>query len=403
MTEPQPYSAKTVYWLLAVGILSFAGAAWFIIYSEGDAGAAKANAYSYSAIGHRALVDSLREIGVPVLVSRANSAEKAGDESLLVVAEPRLKQWYEDTIGAEQAPGSVLLVLPKWDGLKDDARPYWLGVAGMIPSRFVKSILRKAVPDAHLLRVAGPVKWDSGALGVAPDIAYPQLIESSRLHPTIRSDQGILAGWVQYGEQRIWVLSDPDILSNHGLGKGDNAVLALRLIDALRPPGGAVVFDETVHGYWQPPNLWRSLFQIPFIIPGILALAATIMVAWSAMVRFGSPLPARPVFATGKAVLIDNTASLVRFGGHGSEILRRYADATLRDVARRLNAPRRLDGDELVDWIDNIGKKRGVKRSFRDLTDRIAGSRGDVRGDAYRLARLARRIYLWKREIINGS
>ena len=53
--SPQPYSARTVYWLLAVGLLSFAGAAWFMIYVDADAGAAKANAFSYSAIGHRAL------------------------------------------------------------------------------------------------------------------------------------------------------------------------------------------------------------------------------------------------------------------------------------------------------------------------------------------------------------
>lgn len=403
MTEQQAYSTRTVYWLLAVGILSFAGAAWFIVTAESDAGAAKAHAFSYSAIGHRAVVESLREVGVPVVVSRADSAAKAGDSALLVVAEPRLRDWYANTIGADPAPESVLLVLPKWDGLKQNFRPHWLGVAGMIPGRFVESILRKAIPDARLLRATGPVRWDSGSLGVNPDIAYPQLIESAMLHPTIRSDQGILVGWVRYGNQRVWVLSDPDILSNYGLQNGDNAVLALRLVDALRPPDGGVVFDETIHGYWQPPNLWRSMFRLPFLIPVIVAFATILLVAWSAMVRFGSPLPAQPPLSTGKAMLIENTAGLVRFGGFGSEILRRYAEATLRDVARRLNAPRRLEGDELVRWVDRVGRKRGVKRSFRELSERIGSTRGNVRTDAYRQARLARRLYRWKREIVDGS
>lgn len=402
MNQPQPYSARTVYWLLAVGLLSFAGAAWFMIYAESDAGATKANAFSYSAIGHRALVESLRETGVPVLVSRADSAAKAGDTALLVVAEPRLKSWYLDTIGGGTAE-SVLLVLPKWDGIKSAARPHWLALTGMLPGKFIESILREVAPDAAVLRVTEPVHWDTGSLGVEPSIAYPQLMLSEELHPTIWTDQGMLVGWIRHGEQTVWVLSDPDILANHGLGEGDNAVLALRLIDALRPPEGAVVFDETVHGYWQPPSLWRNLLQLPFIVPVILAAAALLIIAWAAMARFGSILPAKPPFAAGKAVLIDNTASLLRFGGYGSEILRRYADVTLRDVARRLNAPRKLDGGELIEWIDRVGGKRGVKRNFRDLHDRINKTEGNVRRDASRLARLARRLYLWKREIINGS
>jgi hypothetical protein len=404
MNRPRPYSTRTVYWLLAVGVLSFAGAAWFMIYAEGDAGLAKANTFSYSAIGHRALVDTLRETGVPVLVSRADSAAKAGDSSLLVVAEPRLETWYEDTIGASRHVETVLLVLPKWDGVRSSARNHWLVRAGPIPRDYVESILREVVPDGTVLRVDGPGRnWNTGPLGVEPTIDNPQLMAPDTLNPTVWSDRGILVGWLRHDGQKVWIVSDPDILSNHGLGAGDNAVLTLRLIDALRPPEGAVVFDEAAHGYWRPPSLWRSLFQLPFILPVILAAAAIMMIAWAAMGRFGSTLPAKPPFAAGKAMLIDNTASLLRFGGYGSEILRRYADVTLRDVARRLNAPRKLAGAELIEWVDRVGGKRGVKRKFRDLHDRIYRTEGNARRDGSRLARLARRLYLWKREIINGS
>lgn len=403
MSRSQAWSARTVYWLLAVGLLSFAGAAWFVIFSDSDVGAPKANAFSYSAIGHRALAESLRDTGVPVLVSRDNSAAKAGDSSLLVVAEPRLDTWYEDTIGADPGASEILLVLPKWDGLKGHAKPHWLSIAGMIPRRYVESILREVLPDSLLFRTAGPLEWDTGPLGVTPDIEFPQLIESDELNPTIWSGDGILAGWIRYRGQIVWILSDPDILSNHGLARGDNAVLTMRLIDSLRPPDGAVVFDETVHGYWQPPNLWRNMLQLPFIVPVILAAATALMVGWAAMGRFGSVLPPRPPFASGKAVLIDNTASLLRFGGHGSAILRRYAEVTLRNVAHRLNAPRNLDGDALIEWVDRVGRARGVKRTFRELYDQTGGVQRNVRGDAPHLTRMARRLYQWKREMIDGS
>ena len=55
----------------------------------------------------------------------------------------------------------------------------------------------------------------------------------------VTQDEG-LAGELRRGRHRILILSDPDLLSNHGLRRGDNAVLAVRLIDHLRPAGGAV-------------------------------------------------------------------------------------------------------------------------------------------------------------------
>lgn len=401
MSQPDAYNAKTVYWLLGVGLAAFAAAAWFVIYSEGDQGMNRANAYSYSAIGHRALVDSLREVGIPVLVSRSDSAAKAGENSLLVLAEPRVRNWYERTIDAEPGADEILLVLPKWDGLDGHTKPHWLWVAGMIPGRYVEAVLREVLPDGSLVRLPGPVKWNTGVLGVEPDIEYPQLIESRLLKPTVWSDQGVLAGWVRYGSQRIWILSDPDILSNHGLGSGDNAVLTMRLLDAVRPPAGPIVFDETIHGYWRPPNLWRSMFELPYVVPVILAAVAAMMLGWAAMRRFGAPLPPRPPFASGKAVLIDNTASLLRFGGHGSEILVRYAETTLRGVAHRLNAPRHLDDAALVEWVDRVGRARGVSRDYSEIRNRLYTIRG--KGDTLRLARAARRLYQWKREMIDGS
>jgi hypothetical protein len=402
VSEVQPYSARTVYWLLAVGVLSFAAAAYFMIYAQSDVGAAKANAFSYSAIGHRALVETLRELDIPVLVSRADSAAKAGDTSLLVVAEPRRKTWHADTIRVAERAETILVVLPKWDGFRDQFRSHWLWLAGMLPPDYVESILQEIVPDGTVQR-AMPAKWNTARFGVSPTVEYPQLMKSDHLDPVISSDQGLLLGMVRRGYQTVWVLSDPDILSNHGLGKGENGRLAVRLLDALRPPGGAVIFDETVHGYWQPPSLWRTLFQIPFVIPVILTVAAVLIVAWSATARFGSPLPARPALVPGKTALIDNTASLLRFGGHGSAIVKRYADVTLRDVAHRLNAPRRLQGPDLILWVDRVAEARGASRKFRDLRDRADMLEGNVRSDAPHLAKLARRLYQWKREIINGS
>lgn len=404
MAGRRVFSANTVYWLIAVSVLSFAGAAYFMIYGkQGDEGAAGANAFSYSAIGHHGFVELLRRMDIPVLVSRDGSAAKAGSTSLLVVAEPRRTTWIEDTVETLLPAENMLVVLPKWEGRARRDKVYWLERAGLMPQSTVESTLRQLVAGASLRRYAEPVEWDANRFAISPDIANPQLIQSARLKPVIASPQGILVGQMFRGSQRIWVISDPDILSNHGLGRGDNAVLSLRLVEAMRPAGGAVIVDETIHGYWQPQSLWRSLFELPLAIPTILALATILVLAWCASGRFGAPLPARPALKPGKTALIDNTASLLRFGGYGSEILRRYARVTLREVATRLNAPRKLDEDGLIDWVDRVGKARGVGARFRTLHERAARLAGDKRTDALHLAGTARRLYRWKQEMTNGS
>ncbi len=238
MVQDAVFSPKVVIWLITVGLLSFAGAIYFVIYGdEGIARTSGANSFSYSAIGHRAFVETLRRMDVPVLVSRDDSAAKAGRSALLVVAEPRWRAPTDDTVDDLLSADTLLIVLPKWQGRPDEANPRWLKFAVPLPRAEVEETLRRAVPGARVRRIAGSVSWQPGRFGVSPTLSVPQLIETAALTPIVASDRGLLLGELVHGAQRIWILSDPDILSNHGLGRGDNSVLTSRLIDALRPPG----------------------------------------------------------------------------------------------------------------------------------------------------------------------
>ncbi len=403
MVQDAEFSPKVVIWLITVGLLSFAGAIYFVIYGdEGIARTSGANSFSYSAIGHRAFVETLRRTDVPVLVSRDDSAAKAGRSALLVVAEPRWRAPTDDTVDDLLSADTLLIVLPKWQGRPDEANPRWLEFAVPLPRAEVEETLRRAVPGARVRRIAGSVSWQPGRFGVSPTLSVPQLIETAALTPIVASDRGLLLGELVHGGQRIWILSDPDILSNHGLGRGDNSVLTSRLIDALRPPGGAVIIDETIHGFRRASGLWHTLFEFPFVVSTILALAAIIVLSWAATGRFGAPIPAQRSLPPGKTALIDNTANLLRYGGHGPEILRRYQSVTLRDVARRLHAPRNLDEDALVDWVDRVGEARGVRAKYRNLRHEAEARAGAANADNPRLALAAQNLYRWKQEIING-
>ena len=396
-------SAATAFRLIAAGGLAFALAGVIAILGD-NVRTAGPSAYSYSAVGHRAFVEMLRGLDVPVLVSRSDSLERAGRSSLLMVAEPRLGEDAEARLTSLLAAPHVLMVLPKWRERPDPLRPQWVDSVALRPIGDVESVLRTAVDDSSIRRLATPPTWTVNAFSMEPALAEPQLMASPTIKPLIASDQGVLLGQVLGVEQRLWVLSDPDLLSNHGIVQGDNAALMAALIERLRPRGGAVVVDETIHGFWQPPDLWRAMFELPFVVPVLSLGVAVLMLLWSAVGRFGGPVAAEPPLQPGKARLVENTAELLVYGGHGRELLRRYLRVTLRLAAATLHAPRHLPEADVIAWLDRRSRAQGVPRTGSDLLRRaedvIAGA-GVGSGDTLVL-QTAGRLHRWKWELVHG-
>ncbi len=401
MAEASPFSRRAVRWLIAVGAVSFTAAAILTVMGDRVRSTA-ANAFSVSAIGHRAFVETLLALDVPVVVSRYRSVGKAGPGTVLVVAEPTTRSVAtSDFDGLLEAP-NLLYVLPKRRGTPSKDRPEWLESADWVAYGEVEAALDAVAPGGEVVRHGEPVQWSINRLGPAPEIQQPQLMTGGGMTPIVAGPSGVLVGEVSRGGGRIWILSDPDILANHGIGRGDNAALAVALIDGLRRPGGAVIFDETHHGFIQPPSLWRSAARLPFAIVTVAALVALAALAWSAAGRFGAPVPLPRPLISGKAALIDNAANLLDTGGLAADVFTRYVVLVQRDAVRRLHAPNRLDEHELIEWLDRIGRARGLDDTFAGLkreADALAGRGGDDEG---RTLRLARRLNRWRREIIDG-
>src|SRR5690606_19413737 len=106
------------------------------------------NAYSYSAIGHKGLVETLRALDVPVVVSEHEPAAKAAGGGVLVIAEPVIS----DRDGARAAAlramlieaDRALLVLPKWYGRPATLQPTWIDDAGLLLTSEVELAARVA-------------------------------------------------------------------------------------------------------------------------------------------------------------------------------------------------------------------------------------------------------------------
>jgi hypothetical protein len=125
------------------------------------------------------------------------------------------------------------------------------------------------------------------------------------------------------------------------------------------------------------------------------------LVLWAGMGRFGKPRGDEPRFTDGKRVLIDNSAQLLSLGGHTAESLGSYFEQTLRAVAAHYFLPSDLPPERLVRRLQRLAEHRGVDVDLGALRDRIAVV--GAGSSTERAVRLARQLYRFRQEMIDGS
>ncbi len=387
--------------LTAVVVL-VAGLAWFGVLRSPNAPTGP-SVYSRSAIGHAGIVRLLNMRGTQAEPSQGASLAKTRHAGLLVVAEPGQLIDPAELRLLLSAP-RVLLVLPKWTGLADSDMPGWLAAASRLPMLSPISVLQDAFPRNFfgapgLKNVEPPLTWPQNALGPAPSFESPvQLLTGTSLDSVVRGPAGILVGERQRPNNIVYVLTDPDVISNHGLAHG-NAAFALALIDRARA-GGPVIFDETIHGFRTiPRNKFLAIFSRPFAAATFAALVSIGLLAWSDAKRFGAPLPRPGGIPAGQLVLISTIAGLLDRGGHQKTVLARYIRGAVADVAATLQRTR----IDVAARLAETEQRRAVSIRSADLLRDAAAIETTRRPTQEALAALALRAYAWKQEMMHGS
>ncbi|MBK8161295.1 MAG: hypothetical protein IPK59_21940 [Rhodospirillaceae bacterium] len=384
--------------LIMVGLTAFIGFTYLMIFGE-NLISAGSDTFSHSAIGHKAFQESLQRLGIPVSISRFQSLEKAGAATLLVLAEPDNLDHGTRPLDALKGEEIVLVVLPKWQGRASISNPEWLRQTKLIDVGDVTGILTRVVPGASLVRAKTGAPYESG-LGYTPAVSQMQLMRSDALSPVVAYEQGMLIGEIRVGRAKVWLLSDPDIIANAGIGKGDNAPFAVAMIRALLPAGGSVMFDETIHGFEQPPNMLRMAFELPFLTATVAFAVATLTAILAGITRLGAPAPAAPPLAAGRETLLRNIAELLEYGRGAPAIMVRYPRLVVADVAQRLKVPKALDESGQVAWLDRRARKLGLSLTASDLLAQGAPlARHGDRG----VAELGRLADQWKQEMLHGT
>ena len=361
------------------------------------------SAFSRSAIGYAGLAELVRRANIPLVRKRIGSPSDDAKSSLLIIAEPEVSAQTEANGFAFGRAANVLIILPKWIGERDEERQGWINHVGPASEGAANWALSILGAGGNIARGAtgSPLSATITAnkLPVAPKSPDDlQLIVKSSLIPVMATSAGILIGEKTVRGHRVWVVSDPDILSNHGLFDGANAAFAGALIEAMRGANGNVIFDETVHGFAAPAaNPLRALLEFPFVVATGYALAALAFVLWSAMRRFGSPEAAPIVLKAGKMGLIRNVANLIQFAGGRQDVAINYLRFAVDNSARRLRAPRGLSLDGQMEWLDRVGEARGVKAKVADIARKLISQNQDAA-----LSRAALDLHHWKQEILRG-
>jgi uncharacterized protein DUF4350 len=408
MIQQSIFSRRVLIGLTTAALVTFLASLFFMTREESNErghDAVGPSTFSISAIGHAGFAAILSNLGIPVVKSQYASSEKLGPGSVLVIAEPLPSLLSFESFRPLLDAKTVLLVLPKRAGSASEKRPDWLGKTEVLPDTVAKAILDFAVAKGEITRPETADDWTKNALGPRPNVSSPvQLMQSDMLRPIVATGAGILVGAVESHGHRLWVLSDPDIIANHGIAQGGNAEFAVSLIDRLLGDGGRVVFDETVHGFVaQPASPLKLLFTFPYVFATVQGVIAIALLLWATIARFGVPEPVPAPLRAGKLGLIENAAKLLEFAGHQKVIVRRYVEATIREVANQIHAPSELSEQPLLEWLRRVGESRAVGSDCMQIYRQAGEQAAAARTDPEALVSIVRDIHRWKKEMLDGT
>lgn len=225
-----------------------------------------------------------------------------------------------------------------------------------------------------------------------------QTMTWEELDPVIANGDQILLGKLRHTKkgEDIYVLADPDLLNNMGvLGSQDTMRSALAMLHAISTPDGAYVFDMTLHGFSKNLNLLKTLLMPPFLGVTLCALAAALLMAWSAWHRFGPAKPAVPPFAAGKRELVENSAALIRLANRESGMLPGYADLIREMAARDAGLPKGMNRNDMEALLARMGENAGVQTNLHALLQQSSNSYLDRE----EILRISRRLAQWRMEL----
>lgn len=320
--------------------------------------------------------------------------DTALDQDRIPPATPEEYLWQTDEydlsagVAREKAgKAPTLVVLPKWRSgmrLNQVAHPVLL-VPPEGPEAVLRALIANGSPKVkHLQEPMNGFEYrTSDGQRLTAKIYAAQVFESSACEPLIgTADTMLLASCpVRTGKGNemasVWVLSDPDLINNHGMRLGDNARIAL---DFMGKEAGDlnVVIDysnqvwliDSVKGLHRE-RTWddlRRFFEPPFRILWICGAVALALLLWRGAFRYRPIRAGKVMLGAGKMVAVNARARLMRLSGQDGALVGEYAAARLSSEAATVlgnaHGGRYAGADAFIKYVE-----RRHPRHAEDLRD----------------------------------
>ena len=394
--QSQPFNAKLVLGLVAAGIVAF-GAFMLLAAYAGDFRSGRdgrAHALSVSATGFNGIVDLIGYSGGQTQLIRSE-AELESEDLLVIAVEPATAPAALKAVLDRRGAKATLLVLPKWLTAPDKKRSGWVHSVGTFDERMLAALLAP-VHDIEIVQPrqargsAAGSEWLEGITVALPK--RPQFVAGEDVIPLLSAPEGALLA--QLGDRPLWLLSDPDILNNHGLKDPRTARAALQMLEALNSTDAETIsFDLTLNGFGKQPNALKLAFEPPFLALTLSLFVAALLAGLHGAFRFGPEERDERAIAFGKAALVENSSGLIKLARREHRLGGAYADVIAEDAARASGAPPNLQAGELEAYLDRLSPPDGPKYTSLAARARAAADRSE-------LVSAARALFSWKKEII---
>lgn len=351
------FRPRIVGLIVAIGILAFAAMLVLGAYAPDlRSGRNGAHALSNAATGFSGIVQLARATGRNPVILR-NEALLDTEDLVVLTPETGAKDM---TDVLERRTGKVtLIVLPKWQTVADPDHSGWVRAQGLKPVWDPQGVLAPARPlkvERHrgggrpLVTIAGHAPEEMRFTAPGP----LQTVRGEGLTPIVTDSAG-RAVLAQFGSEPLYLLADPDLLSNRGMADRGQAAAALAMLDFLNSTdAGSVTFDVTLNGLGQTRSPLKLMFDPPFLAVTLAILATLLLAGLQAISSFGAPRRPERAIAFGKAALIDNAAALVRQARREAGLGGRYAEMIRDRAAAVFGVPARLRDEAIADYLDKL-------------------------------------------------
>ena len=405
MSQPRFMSARLAALLVVISALSLLGLVVLFAFapdlrSDTSSGA---NTISRSAIGFAGLKELLSLSGVATELDRGPFL-RADTKPSLVILTPEAGTSAHD-LGTYTYIAPTLIILPKWLVQTQEAREDWVTKSGKLPEGVIAMMLREIAPGVTLVARPGSAHNIDVTLGPAAPhglsaFTLPHVEELRSIGGAksllIARNYGPLLSMTSHGGQPVYILSEPDLMNDHGLSDRAIARASLAIIAQLRRGNGPVRFDITLNGFGRDPSLLRAIFETPLLGATICSLLAALLIGWHAAIRFDAPVDPGQVFARGKKMLAANTADLLRMMGREGALAARYVQSA-RDMALARLGARRASAPEQDELLAIIERGNGLGVTYGELVREAQNARTGAD-----LQSIAAKAYAWRKGITRG-